>query len=445
LSAKMPSAVRCVPMLIALLAVAAFVATPAGAQTITRIADINPGASGAGVSYVTEYAGALYFRANDLPHGADTELWKFDGAAASRVADLYAGPTGSNPSDLVVFDNKLYFCASANTGGNRLYYHDAATGQTVLAPGSSSQASLPQEMTVYNGAMYFRASRFGAPSNIGIELWKFDGTNQTPFDVYAGPGSSYPQHFIEYGGLLYFNACGTPGQGGELWRTNGTAVAEAARIYPNNGSSPENFVLYNDRLYFSAYDGVHGRELWSYNGATATLAADIVPGGQYSSSNPNNMAVYRDDLFFSAYDPDHGFELWKFDGAAASMVVEINPTPDPLDGDTFLMDSSPAGLVVYNDVLYFTADDGVNGRELWSYDGVEARLVADIYPGQYGSDIQELRVWGDSLYFVANDGQTGSELTVLGPAVYRFYTPEPATLALLAFGAAGMVIRRKSR
>jgi ELWxxDGT repeat protein len=115
-----------------------------------------------------------------------------------------------------------------------------------LAPGSASLASLPQGLFAYGGNLYFRAARFGSPSNIGIELWRFDGTNQTPIDLFAGAGSSYPQHFIEYNGLMYFNACGTLGQGTELWRYNGAGMpTEAARIYPNNGSSPENFAVYN--------------------------------------------------------------------------------------------------------------------------------------------------------------------------------------------------------
>ena len=216
-------------------------------------------------------------------------------------------------------------------------------------------------MFAYGGNLYFRATRFGEPGNIGIELWKFDGTNQTPIDLFPGTGSSYPQHFIEYNGLLYFNACGTPGQGTELWRSNGTGMpTEAARIYPNNGSSPENFAALDGQLYFSAYDGVHGRELWRFNGITASLAADIVPGGQYSSSNPSGLTVYNGKLYFSATDEVHGYELWSFDGTTAQMVAEINPTPDPGNGDTFLMDSSPGGFTVFDGLLYFSANDGVH-------------------------------------------------------------------------------------
>jgi len=144
--------------------------------------------------------------------------------------------------------------------------------------------------------------------------------------MYAGSGNSYPQHFIGYNGQLYFNANGTPGQGTELWRYDGTGMPiEAARIYPNNGSSPENFAVYNGDPYFLAYDGVHGRELWRFDGTSAFLAADIVPGGQYSSSNPSGLTVYNGKLYFCATDVVHGYELWVYDGASAQILWAINP------------------------------------------------------------------------------------------------------------------------
>ena len=377
-------------------------------------------------SYLTEFEGKLYFRANNLLHGNNVELWEFDGTVARLAAEINPGATGSDPSCLEVWNGKLYFCASTNGGSNKLWQYDAAEGAS-LVPGSASNASLPQDLFAYGGNLYFRAARFGVPGNIGIELWKFDGTSQTPIDLFAGTGSSYPQHFIEYNGLLYFNACGSPGQGTELWSYNGLGMpTEAVRIYPSNGSSPENFAVYDGLLYFSAYDGAHGRELWRYNGTTASLAADITPGGQYSSSNPGALTVYKGKLYFCATDEVHGYELWAFDGTTARMVAEINPTPDPGNGDTFLMDSSPADFVILDDLLYFSADDGVHGRELWSYDGDQVRLVLDINPGPIGSQVSELTVFQGTLYFSADDGYVPG-LNGLEPKVFALAPAAPAT------------------
>jgi ELWxxDGT repeat protein len=192
--------------------------------------------------------------------------------------------------------------------------------------------------------------------------------------------------------------------------------------------------VYNGSLYFSAYDGVHGRELWKYNGTSASLAADIVAGGQFSSSNPTGLAVYNNKLYFAADDGVHGVELWSFDGTTASLVAEINPTPDPGNGDTFLMDSNPTDLTVMNGILYFAANDGVHGQELWSYDGEQTRLVVDINPGQYGSDVKELTVYNGRLFFSADNGYSPG-LGTLQPRVFSLVVPEPGALGLMLLGA----------
>ena len=49
--------------------------------------------------------------------------------------------------------------------------------------------------------------------------------------------------------------------------------------------------------------------------------------------------------------------------------------------------SNPKYVATVNNTLYFTADDGVHGRELWRTDGTPANtcLVKDINPGPDGS------------------------------------------------------------
>jgi ELWxxDGT repeat protein len=355
------------------------------------------------------------------------------------MADL---GTGKDPEYLAPYNGKLYFGA-----GSKLYQFDTASGAS-LAPGSSSNAQLPQEMTAYGGSLYFRATRYGAPGNIGTELWRFDGKDQTLIDLWPGPGSSYPQHFIQYNGQLYFNSGGFPGPGTELWRTNGTTTQKAVTINPD-GSSPENFAVHAGKLYFAAKDGVHGNELWQFDSTTgtATLAADIVPGGQYASSNPSSLASYNGKLYFSATDGVNGYELWSYDGTAAVKVAEINPTPNPGNGDDWLMDSSPGSLTVFNGKLYFSANDGVHGRELWQYDSTTntASLVMDINPGSYGSEVGELTVYNGQLYFAADNGYVPG-LTSLRPAMMSLAeVPEPGSFALLACGAAALLLWRKRR
>jgi ELWxxDGT repeat protein len=66
-------------------------------------------------------------------------------------------------------------------------------------------------------------------------------------------------------------------------------------------------------------------------------------------------------LYFVANDGVHGLELWKSDGTSNGTVM----VADLRWGSG---NSSPSSLTEVNGTLYFTADDGIQGRELWAYD-----------------------------------------------------------------------------
>lgn len=90
------------------------------------------------------------------------------------------------------------------------------------------------------------------------------------------------------------------------------------------------------------------------------------------------------------------------------LLKDINPDNSGYYGNYF---ERPDQLTVAGNLLFFTADDGFNGRELWVSDGTPegTQLFQDINPGPNGSYPRRLTVFGDQLFFTANDGTTGRE------------------------------------
>ena len=70
--------------------------------------------------------------------------------------------------------------------------------------------------------------------------------------------------------------------------------------------------------------------------------------------------------------------------------------------------------ILVGDTIYFSADDGNSGNELWAHDTSDHSTwqVADINSGGGGSDPgRNMAILvGDTLYFDADDGVDGWEL-----------------------------------
>lgn len=88
---------------------------------------------------------------------------------------------------------------------------------------------------------------------------------------------------------------------------------------------------------------------------------------------------------------------------AQTLVKDIKP---------FRASSNPEQLTSVNGILYFVADDGIHGKELWKSDGTEQGtfMVKDIIPGTGDGVIKNLVNVGGRLFFAASNPQIINKL-----------------------------------
>jgi ELWxxDGT repeat protein len=321
-------------------------------------------ATNAGVQNLTAVNGVVYFAA----YG---ELWKSDGTAAGTklVKDIYPGgyyeynsetyeevyyPYHSNPEDLTALNGVLYFRANSPAGKGELWRSDGTNAGTYLVKDINSgidyenkpEGAEIRHLTAVNGILYFSAD-----DGSSRQLWKSNGTNAGTVmlkDVTA--------HLLRRAGNGIYFWVESSSSNWELWKSDGTTpgtVPVKALDLPTNNPVPQFLAAVGNVMYFTTVNTTYGQELWKSDGTGAgtNLVKDLVPGT--AGSEFTAWAVLGSELYL-ATGPAGGIPaLWKSNGTSAGTVK--------------VSSLSPSSLAVMNNVLYFTANDGRTGYELWKY------------------------------------------------------------------------------
>lgn len=388
----------------------------------------------------------VYFSAGSAASG--TELWKWDSSGGSlgtlsQVTEIAPGALNSSPGELTVAQNNLYFIATA-TGeatGKVLYrLNSSGVPVAIAAAGDGSEDLTYVQAT---DTLYYRAGVSGEGG--GDRLWKITGassaTPSAPINLSTFGSAATSPRFVTslqaIGSDLFFLAATESSDSNiELRRVDS---AGAFFTYDANGdgvepSIPGIFsgvaVVKNSAnvsyAYFQASDA-NGEELFRANLATGAIEElGQITTGVNSSTSPgiSNFKVYNNKLYFSANNVTDGTELWVTDPnatnpLAVSQIEIFSGGASPLNPNS----SSPANLITVAGKLYFSAT-GLDGRELYSIDsispgstGLPIRVV-DINEGAGSSDPEDLIAIGDlsgtgisgTLYFTADDNVNGREV-----------------------------------
>ncbi|HEX7184795.1 MAG TPA: ELWxxDGT repeat protein, partial [Thermoanaerobaculia bacterium] len=460
--------------------------------------------SGGGELQVAASGSKVFFTVEGFTYGS--QLWIAEPGRGARLVTVIgnSGPQ-SDPDDLVALQDRLYFTAcngpsqpiweshgspettapvpSTETGlfcradadfhtlvpsGNLLFYLRRDQGDSLwrtdgTAAGTVQLTTFPVSFPVaHAGKLFFVVSTYpsyalwksdGTPGGTVLvaswddypalltstgpdlyfivrdEIWRSDGTPQGTRKV-AGPLSISPP-FVRIGSLVFFIA-DSYGAGREVWRTDGTETGTSLLVNADGTfahSSPSGLTAFQGNLYFFARTPNGKEGLWRSDGTstgTVVLAEfRLDPRSDLFDPRPVHLTVAAGRLFFVADDGVHGLELWTSDGTAAGTVL----VRDIYAG---FGSARPWQLTAAGGRLLFAAHEPVHGLELWQSDGTSAgtRLVQDLAPLSGSSNPDHLTVAGDRLFFVADDGVVGREvwsLPLAGPAGCQ---PSPVRLCL---------------
>jgi ELWxxDGT repeat protein len=379
------------------------------------------------ILFLTNVNNTIFFGADDGVHGY--ELWKSDGtpAGTSIVADIFPGKTPSFPELLTNANGMLFFRALDPTGWG-LWKSDGTAGGTVAVK------SHPYLVTIYdvtnvNGSIFYVSD--GAQTTGFRELWHSDGTaaGTTLLKAFAAG----TQQFGVLGSLSpmsnqVFFFVYTDGRGYELWKSDGTTAGTTPLSETGPRTPVPNFAMQQvgEWLFILIGENDQPATLWKTDGtASGTVRVKVFSSGTSPSfANARLMADANGKLLFVLYTADQPpgnatGSLWTSDGTSAGTVPIKDQIMPSLDMATI------CGKVFFGAEQHVSGSPTNINEELWQSDGTSAGTfeVQDIAPGEASSAPRSVTGDGHRLFFSADDGTSGRELWML--PISRASAPGP--------------------
>lgn len=347
--------------------------------------------------------------------------------AQSLFKDLIPGahPASGTPDHFLKVNGKMFFVASVITGGlsnHQLWVSDGTVANTVKIKDSLTITNIfgPVELRAdVNGILYFTVIDDPGCTVCAPELWKSDGTEAgtvmvTTLDYtsFAGGGTgTAPTNFTAVGDKIFFQFGQTNGT--ELWVSDGTAAGTVEVVdlatgvsfgIPNAGAASEPMIGYKGKVYFHGGTTLGNGELFSSDGTAAgTVLVSEINSGTMSGSEPSGWYIFNDELYFLANDGEDG--IWKTDGVSAPTKL-----------------FSPSGFTqptVFKGELYF----GSSNYSLWKTNGTTAGtvMIKDLVGNPRGANndfifthypkILSVAPWYENVLWKSDGTTAGTEMT----------------------------------
>ncbi len=293
------------------------------------------------------FDGLLYFYVNRNGNG---ELWKTDGITANTEM-VRSGL--DNISEMIVFNNELYFVAGDDniSEGRELWVTDGTFAGTTIKhdifPNNLNPAfgygSNPSNLTIFNNELYFKARSYNGTSGqiIGSELWKTDGTIASLVkDIDTdnlGSGLNNP-NFTIHNNELYFVASDNTTSDYELWKTDGTESGTTKVVSSTDTGESIDFskaVTYANKLFY--FDS---QQLWVTDGTPSGTEALTGNTEEILLISNFSLVLFQNKLWFSGTKSGNGNELTSLTDASVLSVTGF-------DTETITMYPNPASKSIH--------------------------------------------------------------------------------------------------
>jgi ELWxxDGT repeat protein len=329
--------------------------------------------------------------ADGVPNGGRV-LARTDGTSTgtSAVASLSPSNIGSKARKFVQLGDRIYFIG--DTGqytDNFLIVYDpvGGTASRVVLNSYTMSVRGDEELIRVADRIYFVNDNGGR--NL-MQIGAAGTVSKVDLTALGHEGFRDIRALVDFKGQLVFATC-SDDYIWELWKTNGeeferiTSTEGLPKIY----NLPYAAFVQNGALFVQ--DPLSELSAWSRYDSVRKSLIPLPSAPQTAAS-----ITYGGYTYYVA-DGIGSREIWRTNGTTSQQLTSIN--------------ADPAELTLVGDRLFFTANDGIYGRELWQMDlrTRMASLVEDLLPGPAGSDPVNLTAIEHTLLFSATDGVHGSE------------------------------------
>ena len=253
-------------------------------------------------------------------------------------------------------------------------------------------------------------------------------------DICAGGVNSDIKEFAISGGKMFFQGRDYTTGAYFINSTDGTTAGtnpihfdsqnSGTRVLTSNDSFK--FYEYNSELYswgktFPGFSGPFTHYIYKVSGSSnfATKIYNTTAGFNYTTGGArlSHPVFFNNEIIYNPFSTNLGqgnVELYKvaLSNNAGSLIKDIWP-------GVGLTDSNPQEMTLFNNKVFGSGNNNVNGGELWVTDGsnVGTVLFADINFNAGSSNPNQFTVVGPTMVFAATNAITGRELFITNGTV----------------------------